>query len=651
MPATHSTVADTPSPRSPSRSPGRLRAMLFVGLANLGLALLIGTSYLDAIPEDPAPRLWWFAHAGLVSSLLTLTLLPGLGLAVAALSRLGDRSFLVLQSLTWSFFHLTLIIDTRVYGLYHYHLNGAAWNLLTTRGSQDSYHLGPRIWALGATLFTLIALGQWLLWKLAWLRIERTQGRSSLRTASVWIFLFASSVAVEKTIYAGADLAHDRHVVALSQMFPLYPRLSVAELVPRELIGERPTEPQVAVRYEGATLAYPRAPLELAPMEQRPNILILVIDSWRGDMLDEQVTPRLWEFAQGARRFDDHISGGNATRFGLFALLYGLHGSYWWPVLEERRSPQLVESLLGAGYQARVFSSASMEFPELRSTAWVSIRASVEDKFDSPRRAERDELLARRFERWIPEAMERAQPFFAFALLDSAHQTYDFPADQAPFKPYAEELDYLEMARTHDGLLRESVRNRYKNALHYADRLAGEMLDALREAGALENTIVVVTGDHGEEFAEHGHWGHTSNFAPEQVRVPLLLRGPGIPPGVETRPTSHIDVPTTLLEACGAPASRRGEWTLGLNLLEPAEHRERVVAGWDELGLWTDDGIFRVPLAPDRPLELAAYDTSWQLLPDQERAILRQGAALLRLSKDCSRFLDLSRAVIARSTQ
>jgi phosphoglycerate dehydrogenase-like enzyme len=234
MPASQPKVADKSRTPRQVRSPGRLRAMLFVGLANLGLALLIGTSYLDDLPVDPQPRIWWFAHAGLVSSLLTLTLMPGVGLALAALSRISDRSLVIAQALTWSCFHLTLFIDTRVYGLYHYHLNGAAWNLLTTRGSQDSYHLGLRIWLLGAGLFAAFALAQWLLWKLAWLRIERTQDRRSLRPAALWIVLFATSVGVEKTIYAGADLNHDRQVVALSHLFPLYPRLSVAELMPRE---------------------------------------------------------------------------------------------------------------------------------------------------------------------------------------------------------------------------------------------------------------------------------------------------------------------------------------------------------------------------------------------------------------------------------
>ena len=625
--------------------------MLFVGLVNLVLACFLGRSYLDALPEHPGPRLWWFAHAGLVTSLLTLTLLPGSFLALAAISKLGDRTFLVLQTVTWSLFQVTLEIDTRVFGLYHYHLNGAAWNLLTTRGSQDSYHIGPRIWALGTAMFALLAFGQWLCWKLAWLRIERTSERSRLRATLACIFLFAALICVEKAIYADADISRDRQVVAVSQLFPVYPRLCVSELMPEVAAAGESQAADIEVRHDGARLTRPAQAVQLPPDGPRPNILILVVDSWRQDMLNAEVTPKLWAFAQGARRFDDHLSGGNATRFGLFTLLYGLHGSYWWPVLEEQRSPLLVDALTQAGYSTRVFSSASMEFPEFRETAWVKVASSVEDHFPSSRRAERDQLLGQRFAEWLPGAIQEASPFFAFALLDSAHQTYDFPADQALFLPYAEELDYLEMARTHDGLLREQVRNRYKNALHYVDSIAGDMLEALQRSGALDNTIVVITGDHGEDFAEHGHWGHTSNFTPEQVRVPMILRGPGIAVGVERRPTSHIDVAPTLLEACGLSASVRKSWSLGLNLLEPLEHRDRVIAGWGELGLWTADGIFRVPLEAGRPLELAAYDLDWVLLPDQEHTIAKQAAALHELSKECTVFLDRSSLESALGSQ
>src|SRR5688500_4563721 len=108
MLATPSLVAGASPSRARTRSPGRMRAMLFVALANLALSCWIGTSYLDSLPSNPSPRLWWFAHAGLLSSILTLTLLPGSGLALAAISRISDRSFLVLQTLVWSFFQLTL---------------------------------------------------------------------------------------------------------------------------------------------------------------------------------------------------------------------------------------------------------------------------------------------------------------------------------------------------------------------------------------------------------------------------------------------------------------------------------------------------------------------------------------------------------------
>ncbi|MBK8178113.1 MAG: sulfatase-like hydrolase/transferase [Planctomycetes bacterium] len=651
MPAPGSPLPLSVEPSRSTARAARLRAVLFVALANLALACAIGTAYLDSLPEHPGPRLWWFAHAGLVSSMLTLVFVPGACLALAALSRLGDRTLLVGQTLLWSFFHLTLFIDTRVFGLYQYHLNGAAWNLLTTRGSQDSYHLGPRIWALGTGMFLVLALAQWAFWKLAWKRIERTQGRSTLRSAAAWVALLAAAIGVEKTIYFDADLTRDRAVGQLSNLFPVYPRFSAQALLPGEVSAAERGESSFAIRTEGGVLDLPQEGLRLPEGGPRPNILILVVDSWRADMLDPEVTPRLWAFAQGARRFENHLSGGNATRFGVFSLLYGLHGSYWWPVLEAERPPILLEVLRKSGYQARVFSSASMEFPEFRRTAWATLGPEVEDRFPSPRRAERDALLGARFAEWVPEALAAGQPFFAFALLDSAHQTYDFPSDQALFQPCAEELDYLEMARTHDGLLRDQVKNRYKNALHYVDTIAGSMLEALRREGALENTLVLVTGDHGEEFAEHGHWGHTSNFTPEQVLVPLVLCGPGIEPGVELRPTAHLDVAPTLLELLGLPASARPGWSLGENLLAPLARRDRVVAGWGEIGLWTGDGIFRIPMDADRPLELAVFDSSWSLLADQDQRFARNSEALSRLASECVRFLQFPAGRGARKPQ
>jgi membrane-anchored protein YejM (alkaline phosphatase superfamily) len=128
------------------------------------------------------------------------------------------------------------------------------------------------------------------------------------------------------------------------------------------------------------------------------------------------------------------VSSGNATRFGLFGLIYGLHGAYWMPVYGDQRPPVLVETLAGLGYDMRVLSSASMSYPELRSTAWVTMEDKVEDDYPMRMRDRRDTHLAERLDAWLGErqAREAPPPFFAFCLLDSPHQPYWVSPDLTP---------------------------------------------------------------------------------------------------------------------------------------------------------------------------------------------------------------------------
>jgi membrane-anchored protein YejM (alkaline phosphatase superfamily) len=615
----------------------RRRAVSWMWLGNVLLGTLIGLSYLRDAPLHSSLRLWLFAHLGLVSAVATSSLLPGAIPWLLAKTKIGERSFAGVQAAVWMLFHVGLMIDTRVWGLFRYHFNSAAWNLITSRGSQDSYNLGPKIWfagfGLGAAVFALELLG----WRLLIAQqFEQVSRQRFFRPALLCTSGLALIVCIEKSIYARADLELDREVVEVSQAFPLYPRLTVKTLLPEPLKAQLDSEPNIRISAPGAQLAYPRVMPSISPRGPRPNILILVVDSWRRDMLRADVTPNLARFAQGVRRFDDHLSGGNGTRFGVFSLLYGLHGSYWWPVLEARRSPVLVDVLLALGYDVQVFSAASMNYPEFRSTAWVRVPERVHDDFGESAPGLRDVAPVEACLEWW-RTRDASQPFFGFVLLDSAHQKYDFPPDQTPFEPYARDIDYLEMAGSHEPELVEQVRNRYMNALYRADQLAERLIDSLRQSGALDDTLVIVTGDHGEEFAEHGYWGHTGNFTSEQVAVPFLMGGPGVPSGVEHRPTSHVDVPATLLELLGADPRERADWCTGESLLAPLPQRARAVAGWEELGLWTASGILRVPRQRDDGV--SACDHDWQLLPDQRAALEAELQPLLVLERDCARFL------------
>lgn len=624
----------------------RRRAALLSWLANIALGALVGSCFLVHVPfRDLGWRGCAFAVLGLVSTIVTLTALPGMALVLLAGRCAARRWFAPLSAFVWTAFQILLYVDTRIFNLFRYHFNGQVWDLIYTRGSQDAVHLGWQVWTLIAGGVSVGCCFQAWLWKRCLLSARGPLDSRALR--GLWLrpglvfgLVLLPVMFAEKTIYAQADLARDRHLTTLSRIFPFYPRIPAMDLASSVWGDDEPPLPVFEPPDE--QLRYPLAPPRIDARGPRPNVLIVAIDCWRRDQFSREATPRLFELAQsGWRRFDDHASGGNSTRFGLFSMLYGLHGSYWFPVLAERRPPVLIDTLQQLGYDCRVWASASANYPEMRATAWSGIEAEVHDAWPVDAVWRKDELAAQGLVGWLSaEGAQRTRPYFGFLFLDSPHQTYSHPPGATPFEPSADGINYLEIAtlgRAPELLL--SIFNRYRNAVHHADRVAADALEELERCGALDNTLVIVTGDHGEEFDEHGFYGHTSNFTPTQVAVPFLMRGPGIEPGLETRPTTHLDVACTLLEALGAERETRANWTLGRNLLDPAPDRRRVVAGWRELGLWTEDGILRVPLV-DRPsFDVELYDYDWRLVADDRAGLRRQADALAQLAYECRRFL------------
>ena len=99
----------------------------------------------------------------------------------------------------------------------------------------------------------------------------------------------------------------------------------------------------------GSGLLYPREELKFSNPPKPLNVLMIVVDSWRYDMLQPDVTPNIWKFAGGSWVFNQHNSAGNCTRFGIFSLFYGLYGTYWHSFLAEQRGPVLIKELKKTG--------------------------------------------------------------------------------------------------------------------------------------------------------------------------------------------------------------------------------------------------------------------------------------------------------------
>ena len=625
-------------PEAPPIPPARpraaaLHAWAIVWLVNSLGGALLGTLYIGESLDDASLGVCAWVGAALVSSLATVLLVVDIPLLPLVLLAPRARATGIVVAV-WSTLALALVYaDTSVYGLFRYHFNGMVLNLLMTPGGTDNFQIPPITWAIvGAGIAVTLGFELWL-WRFL-------MARPQLRVVRYALPALLLVVAGEKFIYAFADAYRARSITGRAALFPLYQRFTMRSTLARWITIDTSPEASVEVAKEGSLLHYPHTMPKVSPTGARPNILIVTIDSLRADAFTPELMPRVTKWARGARVYRDHLAGGNATRFGVFSIIYGLHGSYWMPIYEQRRSPVLVDVLTEAGYELRVLSATKMTFPEFRSTAWVTMQDRVFDTFEQPEKYARDAAVAEHFENWLAERQQRRaqEPFFCFMLLDSPHQTYSWPPEETFYEPSLRHINYVALARRPGPKVIDALRNSYWNSVRYADRITGQMLDSLAAHGELDNTLVIVTGDHGEEFFENGFYGHTSNFTPEQAQVAFLLGGPGVPPGVETRPTTHVDVPPTLLELMGADPAQRAAWCQGENLLAPPAARDRVVAGWQEVALWVDGGILHVPLEGHKGL-VQARQRNWKPI-DPERPFLdRHGAAMMKLAIELRRFL------------
>src|SRR5262249_8714844 len=99
------------------------------------------------------------------------------------------------------------------------------------------------------------------------------------------------------------------------------------------------------------------------------------------------------------------------------------------------------------------------------------------------------------------------------------------------------------------------ARDGYDNCIAFLDEQLGRLLGELRGQGLLDNTVVIITSDHGEAFGDHGHFGHGSSLHLDSTCVPLVILAPGAPAGrVVDSPVSLRDLPATVVDQLGLRA-------------------------------------------------------------------------------------------------
>jgi arylsulfatase A-like enzyme len=155
--------------------------------------------------------------------------------------------------------------------------------------------------------------------------------------------------------------------------------------------------------------------------------------------------------------------------------------------------------------------------------------------------------------RWLNAhlAAPPVRPFFLWVHLFDPH--FDEQRDGHPV--YRPERGYAELfADDETESLEEHTRRDYDRKVRYADDRLGEFAEALRARGVLDRAVLAVAADHGEEFNEHGLWGHSKSLRNTLVHVPLVLRFPGGQPRGEVQSlVRNLDLAPTLLDFLGLP--------------------------------------------------------------------------------------------------
>ncbi|HBC3370665.1 TPA: DUF3413 domain-containing protein [Vibrio vulnificus] len=559
-------------------------------LINALVLMLIASRYFAFLPEFPTDPLGiTFILAGtwgqmtLLAALIGLVTIPTLFLPKPF--RNGT------QALIASLGVATLFIDTIVFAQYRFHINAVVLELVMS-GQIVSFPLITWLMVIGGVVLLLAA--QW--WTIRWL--ENGAPVRALKLGRKFALLTFAALLATNAIHIWAAAHAYQPVTTVKRYLPLfYPATADKFMRKQGWVDEEALERQKALAFKRKNdLNYPLAPLQTQPVEKPLNIMLLVVDSWRADTFNADNTPNMWKYAQSGVVFNNHIATGNATRTGIFGLFYGIPGTYWHGFLANQQSPVLIDRLQALDYQLGIFTAAQLRKPEFNQTVFTKVE-NLRIGSEGGRPSELDADLTQDWLAWYDQR-DKSKPTFSFLFYDAPHG-YDFPADFEPkYEPMLKEVNYLKLNNDTDPT---PFFNRYKTSVRYVDSMATKVLNKLKESGDLENTLVIITGDHGQEMNDNklNFWGHNSNFTDAQVNVPFAIFGPGVDAAQmqwsSEALTSHQDVVPTLMKHYLGVTNDVKDYSVGEDLLGDAVKRDWIISSnYSGYAIITDDNILEV---------------------------------------------------------
>lgn len=360
------------------------------------------------------------------------------------------------------------------------------------------------------------------------------------------------------------------------------------------------------------------------------NVILLSIDALRADHLScygysRETSPVLDQLAADNIRFENAYSASSHTRESIPSLLTGAYpdsaitASY-------RRNAESIASvakragLATAGFHSNPFVSRAYGFDDgfdkfdddlhLGQHRLIALAQRVFDKLRNRHYARGDKINQRAIE-WL-ESLREVEPFFLWNHYMDVHGPYEpvgryrrhytneYVSDRDALSLYKRAIKNPESITEDE---RKLLIDYYDSEIRYTDECLQEFLESLNGDGTLDNSLLIITSDHGDAFGEHGYYEHPRYLDDELVHVPLIVAHPDLTPQTVETAVSTTDIAATIAQFLGEGTHGVGESLFGL--LDASDDR---TVFQQARGEGEDSDIRRFAARTSRESAFAEYD-------------------------------------------
>ena len=487
---------------------------------NIIIAILIGSRYAFIIdwPDTLGGKLYFFVsllgHFSFCVFALYLLIIFPLSFIVK-----NHRTFRGLTVIFSTLCTTLLLFDTAVFSRFNLHLSSVVWNLLVNPENGEM----SRDWQIFFAPMPIILLAQMLFSRWSWEKLRSLERQKWLKVVGIF---FTTTFIATHLIYAWADAYLYRPITMQRSNFPLsYPMTARSFLEKHGFLdGEQYSQTlKQEGRLDALKIDYPKRMLTFTPLENKPNILMITVSGLRYDAISSEKMPKLTEFATSSTQFTNHYSSGNNNNAGLVGLFYGLNANYTDSILSNHTPSVLIEKLCAEQYQFGLFSATNFKDSLFHQALFRGMTLTQNNGKNN------NESAVKNLNKFIA-AQQGDKPWFAYLDLDI------------------------------DG----------KNQADY-DRILPQLDQQLEQILAnipLDNTLVLITAEHGLNFDEMSEKDRENYFGRDEIQVPLLVYWKDLPVGEQAGLSSHTDILPALMNQIFHIQNPLLDYTQGHNLFE-----------------------------------------------------------------------------------